>query len=134
MTTQNTHAAPDLAASTKHTHHTPGPWRVAEEHKGDVCVYGRSCDPFDDRPMTDRDTYLCAVKKGRWTYEQAANARLIAAAPELLAQCQADAHWIENLLCDINAGRPLRPAAISDGLTPRLASLRAALAKAKGGA
>ena len=64
--------------------HTPGPWRTGEEHKGAISIYGRSVDPFDDRPMTDRDTFLCAVRAGRWTYEQAANARLIAAAPELL--------------------------------------------------
>ncbi len=45
-------------------------------------------------------------------------------AAKLQAECETDLQWIENLLNDINAGRPLRPERISEGLTLRAAKLR----------
>lgn len=57
------------------TKHTPGPWVVAE-------------DVFNDRPeIRDRDGRLIAVVMAHYPMSattQSANARLIAAAPELL--------------------------------------------------
>jgi len=54
------------------TKHTPGPWDVCED---DINVYA----PNSDTAITNQD-HICAPDK----VEAAANARLIAAAPELL--------------------------------------------------
>jgi hypothetical protein len=108
--------------------HTPGPWRVGEEHRGAISIYARSVDPFDERPMTDRDTFICAVQKGRWIYEQAANTHLIAASPDLFAALQA-------LLAatDYSAGNCHMNARVGAVLDVELIAIaRAAIAKAKG--
>ena len=70
--------------------HTPGPWNVAEIQREDWrssicaddceigCAYHRNDDPVN----ADEETY--------------ANARLIAAAPELLAVCKQTWHYIHS--------------------------------------
>ena len=119
-------SAPALAA---HSQHTPGPWFTDSD--GDGKPFGIFTSTHDaDGPDDD----MCEVYGGNDDDDttREANARLVASAPDLLAACEADAHWIENLLCDINAGRPLRAHSISEGITSRLASLRSALTKAKG--
>jgi hypothetical protein len=58
--------------------HTPGPWKVAPiqrgKYRGDIGI----------APSGELDPVFCFLAKGRDDI-QAANARLIAAAPELLA-------------------------------------------------
>ena len=67
------------------TRHTPGPWAVADVGEVVVCATGRTlCDVYSSPTTGD---------------EQAdADARLIAAAPELLAACEAVAAttWSRN--------------------------------------
>lgn len=65
--------------------HTPGPWhlRYNGKHDGDRSVVGRSRDicAMDGGPSDDMETL--------------ANARLIAAAPELLEACKAGLAMLE---------------------------------------
>ena len=59
--------------------HTAGPWAQAH-HKGDL--YVRGADALE--------SVVCQIRiyHGAESYESAANARLIAAAPDLLAACK----------------------------------------------
>jgi hypothetical protein len=64
--------------------HTPGPWQLDDEsevHKEGAVI--ASVKMPDDFPCLDEDTDEAALLA-----ECEANARLIAAAPELLAACQ----------------------------------------------
>lgn len=58
--------------------------------------------------------------------------KIYAHAPELLDEIKIDLHWIQNLIGDIRAGRPLIRASIEEALILRRDSLRAAIAKATG--
>ena len=87
-------ARTDQNPKTPEPLYTPGRWRIVETAKA-VAILGRSVDPFDGRPLMDRETEICTVGKGRWTYEQAANARLIAAGPELLEALKAARWYVE---------------------------------------
>jgi len=102
--------------------HTPGPWRVTHGLEGDLYVaskhggYVPIRTPFRTgaftRGGTDRSAHTDA--------ELDANARLIASAPDLLAACQAAL----GELTDPNRG--------PSGPEPTIATVRAALAKARG--
>lgn len=99
--------------------HTPGPWEVAPSHCSvlgnpdaagfdDLCVVA-DCEPDDP----------CCVPAD----QQDANARLIAAAPDLLAALEDAKQWLEHEL-----GRPS-----PDGpYGQRLSVYAAAIAKARG--
>lgn len=71
---------------------TPGPW-VAYENAGDKCFYVAQ---QDGAPYTPDYSDVCGLECRTWSGErtivQRANAHLIAAAPELLAACEA-AEW-----------------------------------------
>jgi len=60
--------------------HTPGPWTIDREHFS-----------INHPPQTDNPNECCLIasygRKRDWAHE--ANARLIAAAPELLEACRA---------------------------------------------
>lgn len=88
--------------------HTPGPWRQQGE--------------LELTPNSRRLIYRVYKAEGQFAYiadvTTAANARLIAAAPDLLAACQ-------SALYDANAGEP------SDGRT--IDALLAAIRQATGG-
>ena len=61
--------------------HTPGPWHLAENTwNGDVVILGKSSRP-------DRSDKIAVFPRGECENEEA-NARLIAAAPELLEACK----------------------------------------------
>ncbi len=60
--------------------HTPGPW-MPHHDKGRLYV------------ETHRDDVICMVARGLGTPEDQANARLIAAAPEMLAALNEIAAW-----------------------------------------
>lgn len=62
-------------------HHTPGPWR----HDGDPFTP----TVFSDKPRANGVRGVCEVDPGD---DAVANARLIAAAPDLLAACEALLH------------------------------------------
>lgn len=87
------------------TKHTPGPWTVADVCEVVVCATGRTlCDVYSSPATGD---------------EQADNdARLIAAAPDLLAACEALARSFN--------------AVTYAAWTPEMHAAVAAIAKAKG--
>lgn len=88
--------------------HTPGPWRV---ERGTTLVWG-DCTITDDHPdhlgVPVADAQLArAWAKGEPTYERAeANARLIAAAPELLEVLKAYVAWEVEYMTINNLGDP----------------------------
>lgn len=110
------------------TKFTPGEWVVGE---GDPCVYARlpsggsvmvaDCCPFQDgdESLNDADEW--------------ANARLIAAAPDLYAELKAVRKYVVRMieLCEQADIELLRQRAVEHGV--RLAATDAALAKAEGG-
>jgi hypothetical protein len=113
--------------------HTPGPWYVSQV----------GLTNGGDRPITTEDERICTVdcqtpfKRGEgWQSEcdvREANARLIAAAPDLLAALKAlDAYWCE-MLPD---GPPADDADHWLHADSRAVwrAVRAAIAKAEGGA
>lgn len=103
--------------------HTPGPWRVrmAEAdkiHSGDIAVYGHS--------KTNMGRCVARVYGEGWLSsrmdERDANARLIAAAPELLAGAKELEHYASRLPVE----------SVTVGLIDCLARIRDAIAKAEG--
>lgn len=101
--------------------HTPGPWRVSEEVGGAVV----SEKPVEGMLQGGDDTdyyggYLICESVTR------ANARLIAAAPDLLEACHA--------FCRTMAFTPSSiPGALEADLNAAYEAARAAIAKAEGG-
>ena len=92
--------------------HTPGPWTIGRFPQSDDRVYisGRTWQNFAE---------VCSHASGFDQPEAAANARLIAAAPELLAAVRAFVQWDEGN----QSGRALNDA---------IRTARAALARAEG--
>lgn len=108
-----------MGTETK-TQHTLGPW-VADRHGN---VWEGSVAP-GPTPSQRRNSLRIAVvdqSEGRLS-EDAANARLIAAAPELLSEGRALLDWYASLA---------EPGAIPASLHPVLRSMRAHIAKVEG--
>ena len=104
-------------ATTKQAQHTRGPWRVDRDDSG---LFIRM------EPLGDLDQYL-AVYASPDEEQREADAALIAAAPDLLAACEAALRALEH-----NRQRGL------ENMTPlayevEIDTLREAIAKAKGG-
>lgn len=101
--------------------HTPGPWRMIE---GDA-----KRKAMTDIVVSDRENYRIAFVMCEWANKQQreqdlADAKLIAAAPELLAALKSAMIWHGELTpCD-------EP---DDGLRGLLLQMQAAIAKAEGG-
>ena len=78
--------------------HTPGPWRACGEDKGGCqcgMVWSTSVDVIVAVAVTAADeAYTCGAGITD-PAEQIANARLIAAAPDLLAACEAMYLWLQ---------------------------------------
>lgn len=111
------------------TKHTPGPWRVDETKA--LGAYGVWTD-YATHPGHDGAGYpslVCSMVptvKSEITREQRdANARLIAAAPDLLAACQESLAFISEIDFALLAE-------LLDGRDSLLERLQAAVAKAKG--
>jgi len=71
--------------------HTPGPWEIGDSAKGESSLMVYCNDSLGSRVA---DLSICG--HGISTAQARANARLIAAAPELLAACKA----LDAALCD----------------------------------
>jgi hypothetical protein len=102
--------------------HTPGPWRIHG------CEAGQPICAIGDRVICDQDKDEVAVVR----YNAAdceANARLIAAAPELLATLEAFAEEFPQLA---NDDEPINGADAVDALCRLWPQINAAIAKAKG--
>ena len=99
--------------------HTPGPW----EHTGNGDIQGNEDNGHGMGPVDVCSVYLRTVK-GRTE----ANARLVAAAPELLAALYDAMPYVEDVLSD-----PAQLACFKSGVVQRHAkAIRAAIAKAEG--
>lgn len=113
-----------MTTETKATH-TPGPWRAGETP---ASTTDRSIGIFTAQPG-DEPMEICTVwndEDHEVSDEQAeADARLIAAAPDLLAACELIALRLEVEQRERGDGSPFLGAAI-------LPQLRAAIAKAHG--
>lgn len=111
--------APD--ASTSPVGHTPGPWdaRPDERDNGEWEVV----KPDPHKPSAEDPWFICACFDSADGHEAAANARLIAAAPELLEALEAFART-----------EVLEPNGVIVGLERyHFERARAAIAKARGG-
>ena len=76
-----------MKAKEKHATHTPGPWQIED------CTTGESTGLRFE--VGTEDSVIARTTDG-WK-EARANARLIAAAPELLEQCK----LFEKVLCEL---------------------------------
>lgn len=118
---------------TTEAKHTPGPWRVEE---GTTLIWG-DCNPDDTTtygmgyPIAEcRMTPSASWAKGPKKYEEAeANARLIAAAPDLFEVATLFASSLEYLIA-LDRKKGDDEGASMKGIT--LNVVRAALAKAEG--
>lgn len=102
------------------TGHTPGPWVVSESEKKCLAIF-----PGNEH---GRPRALCSiawVQSWNDTADDAANARLIAAAPDLL-----DA--ITNLMNGVDTGLVRVETPADETLANAFAKIRAAIAKARG--
>lgn len=112
------------------TLHTAGPWRIA-----------RGCGIFGEREMielgieadySDHFPIICNTVNGL-SFHSKYDARLIAAAPDLLAACEMLAFAYESLFCQTcvlfdGQGNRLNPAKLTEARD----AARAAIAKATG--
>jgi len=77
------------------THHTPGPWKAPEHPSGEMGFV------WQITPERPHHRHACAVgtvfRWGDLLAESEANARLIAASPDLLAACKAAVEVISDL-------------------------------------
>lgn len=83
--------------SDQPTSHTPGPWRPRDylNNDGDIWI---DCFAPDRRGKSQGGTLAIALHTGCGKGDMHANARLIAAAPDLLAACRAAEQCITDLL------------------------------------
>jgi hypothetical protein len=78
-----------VCGKTNETKHTPGPWKATEKNGLADCIM---CNP-DER---DTGTYIALMESSRGQDETSANARLIAAAPDLLAALKRAMTFLDN--------------------------------------
>lgn len=76
--------------------HTPGPWRLVDDAQGPCMVMHPTADGVAIASLADAFHPLKGfVQIGSpGAPERTANARLIAAAPDLLAACEAVRRWV----------------------------------------
>jgi hypothetical protein len=108
------------ATKEKHTTFTPGPWHYSEVIRGRDQYYRQIRADFKIAEVHACHSGVAGTKKGR--AEDEANARLIAAAPDLLAQCKEFEKCLTHL---INSG--------DSGADLERDKLREILAKVEGG-
>ncbi len=97
--------------------HTPGPWRIKQSDSGHwFVVSGGTGNP------------IAQTLRKVWRTEDEANARLIAAAPDLLAALEKLAQYADTCELFLRETHPGK----ADALGKRVSCARAAIAKAKG--
>jgi hypothetical protein len=79
------------------TKYTPGPWYTATQNDALFVVAGKPPATSNDYPEHDADRVpVCRIIQGELAFNTSCtNARLIAAAPELLLVCKALLDWIK---------------------------------------
>ena len=107
-----------------HTQHTPGPWVVCMEDDGDAAVTIFAASQLRDGRIAADEWDDCIALAGLNHNESEANARLIAAAPELYEVAEALFKAIDNYLIT-NTGD-------EDSVGVLLDCASAALSKARG--
>lgn len=113
--------------------HTPGPWEIGRPAFGEQHIYVSSGHTVRGEPVKSGRQHICVLpyegKRGAVAYHEMfnANARLIAAAPDLLAALKDTHALLQATLLIIND-----PEARSIA-KQQLDSNRAAIAKATGG-
>ena len=118
------------------TKHTPGPWSVWVDSCGVLDVRARPMHTVCD--VVNPDEHVTDISAD----ESRANARLIAAAPELLAKCKKIAAWLDRLAETAETAAKdvrfvtLADAQRADALNFRRTSadIKTVIAKAEGGA
>lgn len=68
--------------------HTPGPWRVGDYETGGLCIFGTTQGRYGPTTVT-----VARVTRVGYSMPTEVNARLIAAAPDLLAALERFAKW-----------------------------------------
>lgn len=110
--------------------HTPGPWRY-DETTLSICrglVSIEDVGAFQVMPAKDAQHAIAYVPNDLAREEQEANARLIAAAPELLAACREALKWQD----EDEFGNAVPDEFCTPAYQAFRAQLRAAIAKAEG--
>ena len=105
--------------------HTPGPWTALKENRGAIPEHFRPWSVVAVHPELRKECVICRLPDESQQLGQA-NARLIAAAPDLLAA-------LEAIVSHADAGRTVT-LTLDDGM-PRIAdcdAARAAIQKARG--
>jgi len=101
--------------------HTPGPWTARRMHTGGF-------DILDERGRDVVTVYGGGVE----TESREANARLIAAAPDLLEACQEFLPILERQLASVNPGGIADGSVAVQTATARIERLRASITRATG--
>lgn len=101
------------------TKHTPGPWEDAE--------YPVVFAPYPKDSVAMVEVANCMLDRDIFDQWQA-NARLIAAAPELLEACKAVDEWLMEGFADSDADDPV----YNEAFRRALRTVRAAIARATG--
>lgn len=120
--------------------HTPGPWTFSRWNEfGDMRFYIAQADGAPHTPqLSDVATLIAETPSNEWQSIQEANARLIAAAPELLAAQTMGAElntprfldWVADRLVDVYGESP--NVDFVQSLRARATAGRSAIAKATG--
>jgi len=108
--------------------HTPGQWWIDED--GDcLCICEGEVNEYGER----EEVAILHCNRPSLRATQPANARLIAAAPEMLKQLRAVRDDIGALACDTNGWREWDATTVDELLGSRLVRLDDLIAKAEGG-
>ena len=106
--------------------HTPGPWEAARL-KRHARIYVDVSQEARERGGPRSIASVCCDKSQMHQGEAEANARLIAAAPDLLAACEGCLAYLESKALSINV-----PDSEANDAADMTAAVRAALTKANG--
>ncbi len=124
--------------------HTPGPWRACTGSHKDRCICGMVYGPFKEGPLIATVAVERCPKEYHSdecsppTDQSAANARLVAAAPDLLAACKDMVDLVvglrQLLVCYRIGGRQVSEKTMDaiEGADERIAVATGAIAKAEG--
>jgi len=125
--------------------HTPGPWEVDMPSSDQYDAAWTACNEREELPFDASCAKIsgkkwagfanvCVICQGTPDAEGEANARLIAASPDLLAACKAYLASLSIGVTDIaeHGVRSPRFASRADDMTAALRDMKAAVAKAEG--